>query len=68
MNPDNKPYGKQFQTRIEPGSLRSAREVVPLLIRMVAPESVVDVGCGTGSWLAAFRESGIYDVMGIDLA
>src|SRR5262249_50066622 len=28
--------------------------------------SIVDVGCGLGTWLAAFRELGVTDVVGID--
>jgi len=47
-------------------SLRSARGMVPLVLSIVRPRSVVDVGCGTGTWLSAFRENGIEDVIGID--
>jgi SAM-dependent methyltransferase len=45
---------------------RSARIVVPHVMDVLAPRSVVDVGCGTGTWLAAFREAGVEDVLGID--
>jgi len=48
------------------GSLESARVVVPLVVDAVGPRSVVDVGCGIGSWLVAFREAGVEDVLGID--
>jgi SAM-dependent methyltransferase len=44
----------------------SARSVVPLLIELGRPASVVDLGCGTGAWLQVFREEGIEDVLGID--
>jgi SAM-dependent methyltransferase len=27
---------------------------------------VVDLGCGTGAWLAAFKEKGITDIQGVD--
>jgi SAM-dependent methyltransferase len=40
--------------------------VVPLLIDMINPRSVVDVGCGPGSWLEAFMERGIDDVLGVE--
>jgi SAM-dependent methyltransferase len=33
---------------------------------MIKPTSVVDVGCGTGGWLAVFRSLGIEDVLGVD--
>ena len=48
------------------GSLESARVVVPLLVEATSPRSVVDVGCGIGSWLAAFQEAGVEDVLGVD--
>lgn len=35
-------------------------------MEMVQPKSVVDVGCGTGGWLAVFKELGIQDYLGID--
>jgi len=39
---------------------------VPLILEFVSPASVVDVGCGTGGWLAEFRKLGVKDVLGID--
>lgn len=44
----------------------SAQVVVPILLEIVRPTSVVDVGCGLGGWLAVFREHGVEDVLGID--
>jgi SAM-dependent methyltransferase len=44
----------------------SARVVVPLMIDLVEPHSVIDVGCGTGAWLAVFREAGVDEVLGVD--
>ena len=46
----------------------SASRIVPLLVELIEPKSVVDVGCGTGTWLAAFEDAGISDVLGIDTA
>jgi SAM-dependent methyltransferase len=42
------------------------REVVPFLINLVKPKNVLDVGCGTGTWLKAFEEAGISDYIGVD--
>jgi SAM-dependent methyltransferase len=48
------------------GSRRSAKVVVPFLMELLAPRAVVDVGCGTGSWLKVFQEHGVDDVLGLD--
>jgi SAM-dependent methyltransferase len=48
------------------GSRRSAEIVVPLLVDLLRPRSVVDLGCGTGEWLAAFLSAGVVDILGID--
>ncbi|MDQ3937859.1 MAG: glycosyltransferase [Chloroflexota bacterium] len=59
-------YGSNFFERFREGSRRSARAVVPLVLDLVGPRSVVDVGCGMATWLAVFRELGVEDVLGID--
>src|ERR671937_855549 len=48
------------------GSRRSAGLIAPFLVDLLAPSSVIDVGCGTGEWLAAFRAAGVDDVLGVD--
>jgi SAM-dependent methyltransferase len=45
---------------------RSATVVVPRMIELIHPLSVVDVGCGTGEWLAVFGQFGVEDTVGID--
>jgi SAM-dependent methyltransferase len=42
------------------------RVVVPLLQAHFTIGSVVDIGCGPGTWLAAFAEAGVTDVRGYD--
>jgi 2-polyprenyl-3-methyl-5-hydroxy-6-metoxy-1,4-benzoquinol methylase len=64
--PDSFAYDTDFFDSHLNESLRSAREVVPLLLSLLSPKSVVDVGCGIGTCLAAFREQGIEDLLGID--
>ncbi|NJO18632.1 MAG: class I SAM-dependent methyltransferase [Thioploca sp.] len=52
---------------LEAGSLRSAKEVVPVLMKLVSsPRHVIDVGCGVGTWLSVFLEYGVNEVIGID--
>lgn len=44
----------------------SARIIVPDLIEMFKPSSVLDIGCGLGEWLKVFQENGVSDVQGIN--
>jgi SAM-dependent methyltransferase len=44
----------------------SARKIVPCVLELVHPRSVVDVGCGVGAWLKIFGEFGIRDLIGVD--
>ncbi|HVW87604.1 MAG TPA: methyltransferase domain-containing protein [Bryobacteraceae bacterium] len=62
----NSPYDNSFFGSQRNGALRSAAEVVPVIVELLAPRSVVDVGCGTGAWLSVFRTHGIEDVVGVD--
>src|ERR1700732_4804002 len=47
-------------------SYQSARQVIPIIRQFVPVGSVCDVGCGVGTWLRAFREAGVQDVVGLD--
>lgn len=47
-------------------SIKSAREIVPFIVELVKPNSVIDVGCGLGAWLSIFAENGVEEVLGID--
>ncbi len=60
------PYSQGFYDYQRDGSYRSACAVIPLVMELYKPESVVDVGCGIGTWLAAFMEHGVTDVLGVD--
>jgi SAM-dependent methyltransferase len=61
-----KPYcPKIFQANKSTPS-NSPTRIVPIMMSLVAPKSVLDVGCGSGSWLAAFKEAGVEDILGID--
>lgn len=59
-------YSPQYYRRLNEGSRRSARAIVPVVFELVHPKSVVDVGCGTGAWLAEFERRGVTDILGID--
>ncbi|MFE5716575.1 class I SAM-dependent methyltransferase [Streptomyces sp. NPDC056501] len=59
-------YGAWFYAGQQDGSLRSAERVLPLVFDLVRPSSVVDVGCGTGSWLATAQRLGAEEILGVD--
>ncbi|MCW5631953.1 MAG: class I SAM-dependent methyltransferase [Rubrivivax sp.] len=48
------------------GSAAAAAVLVPLLLDAVRPASVLDVGCGVGSFMRAFQRAGVHDVLGVD--
>jgi SAM-dependent methyltransferase len=66
MQPLAELYDASFFELLRDGTRKSASVVVPLLIDFFRPRSVVDIGCGAGLWLAAFRECGVTDVLGVD--
>jgi len=47
-------------------NLDAPQVIVPSLINMFHPKSVVDVGCGVGTFLKVFLDNGIEDILGID--
>jgi SAM-dependent methyltransferase len=59
-------YDRQFYRDLDATAHVSAREIVPLVLELVAVQSVVDLGCGDGGWLSAFRANGVSDILGID--
>jgi SAM-dependent methyltransferase len=59
-------YSDEFFDEHFEGSRRSARLIVPLVMELVQPKRVVDVGCGRGTWLAVFRDQGVEEILGID--
>ena len=56
---------KFFRSKSE-GSLRSAKVIVPIVMELLRPTSVVDVGCGQGLWLSVFAEHSVTDLVGVD--
>lgn len=60
-------YNTHFYKNIQKGSHNSAKEVIPYLIRLLNPQSIFDIGCGSGEWLSVFyNEFGISDIQGVD--
>lgn len=60
-------YDREFYRFLHQQTVYAARTVLAEVFS-VCPEirSVVDLGCGTATWLAVLRESGIRDIQGAD--
>lgn len=59
-------YDATFFDDVRDGAARSAAAIVPIVLALVPARSVVDVGCGDGTWLSAFAAAGVPDILGID--
>jgi trans-aconitate methyltransferase len=59
-------YDSAFYSTYESDSIESAREILTIVKTLVNPKSVVDVGCGIGTWLKVWRDFGVYEITGID--
>lgn len=44
----------------------SATEILPLIFELFQPKSIIDVGCGTGTWLKVADELGVGEILGVD--
>lgn len=62
----NKLYDEKFYKSQIDGSYRSAVAYVHHLSEIFTPNSVADLGCGRGTWLKAFGESGATKLVGFD--
>jgi SAM-dependent methyltransferase len=58
-------YGPAFFEGRSHTVSQSAGAVVPHLMQLLEPKSVLDVGCGQGEWLDAFP---LADKIGVDIA
>lgn len=46
---------------------KAADVIVPIISQLFSPKSVLDVGCGLGTWLKVFREKhNLNDILGLD--
>lgn len=49
-----------------PHTLKGPRTAIPLMFADAKPRSLLDVGCGLGTWLNATLEFGVRDIFGVD--
>ncbi len=62
-------YSEAFYLRNESRSRGSAEQILPYVCELMqphVPRSVVDFGCGLGTWLSVFKEHGVEDIVGVD--
>ena len=62
----SQPYDEDFYVDRRKTTLHSAKAVLGVIRRVYEFRSVVDVGCGTGTWLTVARECGATVVQGFE--
>jgi SAM-dependent methyltransferase len=60
------PYSPGFYDAQRAGSLSSAEVVLPVVFDLLPASSVLDIGCGVGTWLAAAHKLGATRLVGYD--
>jgi SAM-dependent methyltransferase len=59
-------YGSRFYGGQRHSSYQAAEAMLPVVLDRLHPTSVVDVGCGVGTWLGAALHLGIPRAVGVD--
>jgi cyclopropane fatty-acyl-phospholipid synthase-like methyltransferase len=63
---EDKQYTSDFFEVQMPISMRSAKIILPKIFEVFRPNSILDIGCGTGVWLKVAQELGVDEIIGID--
>lgn len=66
MTATDSPYGENFFRQNADSASLSARPVLDLVHGLYQPTSIVDIGCGSGGWLAAAEQVGFTVLRGYD--
>lgn len=59
-------YDEKFYNMHKDEMLLSAENMLPFIMDIFNPKSVIDVGCGVGSWLYVFKKLGVDEILGLD--
>jgi FkbM family methyltransferase len=59
-------YDADFYDSLADEVRASAEVIVPLVVDLLRPARVLDVGCGRGTWLNVFRANGVTTIVGVD--
>jgi hypothetical protein len=60
------PYSQAFYADRSATAIPAAKIVMAELARLLQPASVIDVGCGDGSFLSVLSEFGVVDLRGVE--
>jgi ribosomal protein L11 methylase PrmA len=59
-------YNEGFYSNLHDETQYSAETITSIVQELIKPSSVVDVGCGVGTWLKVMEKNGISDILGIE--
>jgi SAM-dependent methyltransferase len=59
-------YDTLFYEYQRKGAAQSAAHVLPAFLRHIGARSVLDVGCGAGAWVKAYKDLGVPYCVGVD--
>ncbi len=60
-------YNQSFYDEQRQASLDAAGKFLPFLFNYYKPQSVIDIGCGIGTWLKVCQDLGIENIQGVDI-
>lgn len=63
---ENAVYTNSFFQNRKQNALKSAQQICPVIYRQFQPQSIIDLGCGTGEYLKVFSDLGCKTVLGVD--
>jgi cyclopropane fatty-acyl-phospholipid synthase-like methyltransferase len=66
LNDITQEYGSTFYDRQREGSLNSAKAILRVVFDLTKPKSVVDFGCGVGTWLVTAKRLGAEHCLGLE--
>ena len=64
--PETDVYSANFFETLSGYTRESAQILVPMIRDLVRPASVLDVGCGVGTWLDEWGKAGVTELLGVD--
>ncbi len=59
-------YDCDYYALIGGPSVRSARKLLPQLLKIIQPGSMLELGCGIGAWTRVARDHGVTDCIAVD--